>query len=120
VLNGDFEMAGLKYVAPEETKNFNLAQLPQGLVLMNYSGRDVVKLVSKNFDPKHGGPITVVYLSNGVTNQYNRYELEVERTGQDWSVMVNDQAGRRKVTRMFMKARKALGQIVGIEKITVN
>ncbi len=110
------------YRLPDATEDsrFSIADLDQGIVVMRRSGRDVVKLVSSTFEPASGGAITVVYLHNGLSNTYRRYEIELDRSGEAWTASVNETAGRRDFTRMHMKAKKILGQIVGIDKITVQ
>lgn len=120
VLNTDGDVAGIKYVAPAETKNFELSDLPNGLVILNRQGYDVVKLVSTSFDPHSGGEIKMVYLNNGITGSYKTWAMQLTRVGSDWSLAVDEQTGRRSFASMYLKAKKVLGQIVGIDKVTVN
>lgn len=120
MVDDNFTITGLKYVSPSETKVFPMDRLNSGIVLMNMGGYDVVKLVSTDFDPRNGGNISVIYLNNGLTGAYRTYPVELDRQGQTWQLMVNDQRGRRVITRAYMKAKRVLGKPVGIDQITVN
>lgn len=120
-LNDDQVVTGLHYSTSDgETKTFDISNIKQGIVLLNRSGHNVVTIQSPDFDPAHGGSINVVYLMNGIFNTYGTFPLEMNRIGDGWELEVNDQAGRRKISNMFLKKNTAFGQIVGISKIIVN
>lgn len=104
--------------ASGQTKTFDLSQLPNGIVLFTDDGHDVVSVKSTDFDPSHGGDLTVTYLQNGITNDYQTMDVEVERNGNQWQMLVNDQSGHHVVTEAYFKANKVFGQVVGIDSIT--
>jgi hypothetical protein len=120
VQDEDLNVTMLRQVAPEETKDITLEELNKGVVLFKQGDYEVVKLVSEKYDGKIGADAHIVYLYNGITNTYKKFPFEVHRDGDKWSLMVNERTGRRTFTQMFMKAKKVLGKIVGIEKITVQ
>ncbi|MBI2712693.1 MAG: hypothetical protein HYX41_07570 [Bdellovibrio sp.] len=120
-VNSDHAILAMRYYLSNGTRaDFTLEQVKGGVVLVKASGRDVLKLKGEKLDANHGGLLDLIYLSNGVTNKYETLQFELVRTGDRWSVMVNDQGGRREFTTMFFKGRKFFGQWVGIEKITVK
>lgn len=117
ILDQNSTITGFKYVSPLETQTFDIQGLSSGIVLLNDQGFDVVKLLAKDFDPRGGGAVGMVYLNNGLTGTYRTYPLELEREGQTWKLRVNDASGRREINRMFLKAKKFFGRIIGIDQI---
>jgi len=101
-----------------QTKNFSVSDLPAGIVLYTDQGHDVVTVKSTDFDPAHGGDLVVTYLTNGLSNNYQSVTVEVERTGNLWQTLVNDQSGHHVVTQAYFKANTVFGQVVGIKSIT--
>jgi hypothetical protein len=101
-----------------QTKSFSVSDLPAGIVLYTDQGHDVVTVKSTDFDPAHGGDLVVTYLTNGLSNNYQSVTVEVERTGNQWQTLVNDQSGHHVVTQAYFKANTVFGQVVGIKSIT--
>lgn len=104
--------------ASGQTKIFNVSQLSAGIVLYTTQGHDVVTVESSDFAPTHGGNLLVTYLENGLSDEYDSVTVEVERTGDQWQMFVNDQSGHHVVTQAYFKANKVFGQTVGIQSIT--
>ena len=122
----DFKMAvdqnhsiqTLRYYLNTGTKSeFTVDQVRAGVVIAKASGKDVLKLKGEKFDAQHGGPVTLIYLTNGITNSYANFEMELARTGDHWTVRINDQAGHHDITTLFFKGKKLFGKWIGIEKI---
>lgn len=119
VLNQDHEITAIKYVGTSTTESFDVSELPVGIVMLRHSGKEVVKLIASGFDVKEGGKLNINYLSSGISNARGDYWVTIQRQGQNWQIVRDDSAGRRVFTKMFMKARKVLGNTVGIQSITV-
>lgn len=99
-------------------KSFDLKNLATGIVLYETSRQQVAVLQGIHFDLTSGGPLTIDYLYNGLSGERRRFDLDLERTGGVWATEVDDSAGRRVFTKLFLKAKIFLGQIVGIASIS--
>jgi hypothetical protein len=111
---------GLQYRSSAETKQYTLQDLPQGIVLMEKSGKKIVTLKSATFDPATGGAMEIIYLNDGISNTYRSFKFEVDRSGSQWLVYSNTSAGRLLMNHAFVKTKRFLGQIIGIDKIIPN
>ena len=89
----------------------------EGIILMEQSGREVVKLVSENFSPYNGGNVVLDYLYDGITGKRKSLEMDLSRDGDEWSLYIN---GRKSTTMHFVKNKKALVGVVGIKDIEVK
>ena len=89
-------------------------------MLLTQQNLDVVKLTSTAFDPHSGGVLNMVYLNNAITRSYRTWAMEIVHPSTGWGLVVNEQTGRRSFTAMSLKSKKVLGQVVGIDKITVR
>jgi len=89
----------------------------EGAVLLTMSGYDVVRMMGKNVDSRHGGPFRLVFLYNGLTDSYRYSEFEIGYGSSGWEVSTTDQNGRRFFTTLFFKAHRWLGKVVGVERI---
>jgi hypothetical protein len=101
-----------------KTLAYPFSDLPAGIVLYNYDNHDVVTLTSSDFDPTHGGDFVVSYLENGIPNDYVTVNVEIERTGDQWQMWIDDQSGNHVVTQAYFQANKVFGEVVGISDIT--
>lgn len=101
-------------------ETFDLANLKAGIVIYQEQGKDVAVLSSQDFLPGHGGHLSMRYISNAINNSHGTFEADLDRTGQDWKVSVNETAGRRYFTKMYLKAKKFFGSVVGVGSVTVN
>ena len=120
-LDADFSIVSFRYITDRgEIKEFNLADLDKGVVLYTSDGRDVIKLIAKSGSPSTGAALDLVYLSNGISGSYETFRMDLVRMGNSWALQVSDQAGRREFTSMFLKARKFLGKVIGIQSVTVK
>lgn len=121
VLDGDRSIVAMRYYLDNGTRaEFTVAEILAGVVMVKASGRDILKLKGDKFDAVSGGHLSLIYLTNGVTNKYETFPLDLVKTGDHWGVQVNDQSGHREFTTMFFKGRKFFGKWVGIESITVK
>lgn len=120
ILDQDRNIIGMNAYRSGEKESYLVKDLTKGIVLFKISGRDVVKLSSKNFDPSHGGALEMVYIYNGLSNTYRTFPVELHREGDKWVLYVNEQTGRRSFTTMSVKVNRILGQPVGIKQITVK
>ena len=119
--DADGSLVNLNYTKPNADPTvFPIANLKDGIVLFSAQGQDVVVLQSDTFDPKSGGSVNMHYLFNGLTGRHHDFGIEVDRTGDSWSALVNETTGRRAFTKMYLKANKVWGQIVGIASVTVQ
>jgi hypothetical protein len=114
----DAVATGLYYATSSEENVIPLDGLGSGIVLYSASGHDVAILRSSDFDPATGGSLTLDYLYNGISGERRMFDFELDRMGTDWKPSVNDQAGRRGFTSLYLKAKRFLGQIIGIASIT--
>jgi hypothetical protein len=117
-VDGDSVAQNFSATASGKTQTFAFSDLPAGIVLYNYDNHDVVTLKSTDFDPAHGGDFTVTYLENGITDSYVSVNVEVERAGDQWQMLVDDQSGNHVVTTAYFTANKVFGAVVGISSIT--
>jgi hypothetical protein len=124
VVDAEKNAAGLRYLATDGSrKDFNIADLPTGLVLMTKSGRNVLTLISKNFDRRTGGTITLRYLYKGAvigSDEYREFVMELDRAGDAWTLLKNTREGRKPFTRMFLRKNTTLGQVSGIKEIVTD
>ena len=107
-----------------ERTDMGIEQLLNGVVLFHQQGYDTVKVVSKDMKPDQGGTLDLIYLAdamaNGMKGSYKTFRIQLVREGSVWKVFVDDQGGRREIQGMFMKAKKFMGKVVGIQKVIVN
>lgn len=121
VVDADRSIVSMRYYLDNGTRtDFTVDQIRAGVVMVRASGHDVLKLKGDNFDAVHGGHLILTYLNNGITNHYENFPIDLIKTGDHWAVSVNDQSGRHEFTTMFFKGKRAFGQWVGIDKITVK
>lgn len=116
ILDDHSNIAGLHYLETtgKELK-FSRADLLQGVTLTQMSGRDVTKVkIDSSFSAQSGGLVMMSYLSNGVTNTYKPYPISLSRSGDQWVVKNSDQV---QFSRLFLRAKKLMGIVVGIEEI---
>lgn len=96
------------------------AELQPGAVLLKAEGRVILKLVNVNATQKDGGEIKLMYLSNGIWNSYGEFNMELVHEGKNWGLQVNEPSGRRAFTKMILKKKVFLGQVIGIGEIEVQ
>lgn len=103
----------------------SLAELQRGKVLLHNAEHhlDVATVrIESDFTAKDGGHVRLIYLSNGITKSYRYFVFEVVRAGTRWFAYAStgrDSRGRasQPFTAMNLKARRFLGQIVGVERV---
>lgn len=88
----------------------------EGLVISQQKGRDIVSMYSSNFSNHNGGDLTLKYLYNGITNNYNQAHLELFRDGDDWNLVMN---GKVVSHLHFESNRKFMVGPVGVKAIRV-
>lgn len=88
-----------------------------GIVLMEQSGRKVVKLQSDNFISHNGGDVVLDYLYNGISGERRKMKMDLSRDGDDWSLYIN---GRKTSKMHFVKNKKAIVGVIGVKKIEVR
>jgi hypothetical protein len=82
--------------------------LQKRVVLAQYSGFEAATLkVDPSFNAQSGGPATLTY-TYGVDMETSKtitkdLTLELTKTGNSWSVQVNDSAGRHTITQLKMQ-----------------
>ena len=97
--------------------NFSVNELNEGgVVLYHTEGRDAIKLSSSSFDRVHGGDVLMTYLSDGITNIYNKFPIVVKRVGDDWVA----KKGGKRIRTVILKGRMFFGKIIGIREIIVK
>jgi hypothetical protein len=120
IVDVDLKVLSLELTTDNKGKRHDVRKLIEGIVLISEGGRDVVVIKSQNFDPVSGGDIDVIYLHNGINGTYRSFPTQVIRTGDRWAIYTNDSSGRKSFTQMYLKAKRALGRVVGIDYITVK
>lgn len=118
VTDDDLVATGVRYQSATADRTFPIGDLASGMVLLVQSGRDIVMLKSQDFDPRSGGSLTLRYLYSGLNGSYRSAPVEIERTGDDWQLWINDSGGRRVATSAYFKANRLLGSVVGISSVT--
>jgi hypothetical protein len=118
--DADSVATAFQAVTPAQTLSIGFQDLANGVVLLNYQGYDVAILQSNDFDPAHGGTMKITYLRNALANSYKSITVDLVRDGDEWHLMVDDQAGHHVVTQGFFKANKFFGQVVGIDSIILQ
>ena len=120
-VNSDHDIVGFSYVTHKNEKaSFKLDQFAAGFVLYRSAGRDVAKLASRDFQASKGGHLELIYLYNGITGSTEKFSMELVRVGNEWKLEVNDNAGRRYFTSMFLKGNFLFGRAIGIESVSVK
>ncbi|MBC7384796.1 MAG: hypothetical protein H7301_01375 [Cryobacterium sp.] len=120
VVNADGKATDFEYVTPSDHGKFPISSLKAGIILLKEAGQNVMILRSNKFDAGSGGELTMDYLASGVSGKRGSVLLGLERSGQKWEALANDSAGRRVVTKAFLKAKKLFGKIIGIASITLQ
>jgi hypothetical protein len=95
-------------------------QVERGAVLLEEGGVNVIKVQSHHLDPISGGPVDLIYTTNGILKKTAVFHMDLVRIGNRWYFQTNDQTGRRPFTSMFLTAKKFLGKVIGIQKISVR
>jgi hypothetical protein len=116
------DLIGLAYAENSENPRiFNLDQLHHGAVLSHDKGHnlDVLTLVlPADFDPQHGGSARINFLSNGITHSYRYFVMELVRNGSaGWATHTERARGFAPFDKLFLKANRFLGQVVGLSRI---
>ncbi len=121
VVDADSNLTMIReYLNANEKHDFNLKQLAEGVVLKKSSGHDAIKLLGPTLDPHQGGGIQMVYLTNGITNSYESFPMELAITEGGWSLEVRRHGGYHRITNMFLQGNFFFGQTLGIEGVVVN
>jgi len=69
----------------------DLSVLPTtGLLVAEKKSRKVAILKSSNFSAHQGGDIKLVYLYSGVTSSYRTFNLDLQRRGDHWALVVKN------------------------------
>ncbi|MDC0256046.1 hypothetical protein OAK75_14200 [Bacteriovoracales bacterium] len=98
-------------------QNFSVDELNEGgVVLYRAEGRNAIKLSSNSFDRIHGGDVLMTYLSDGITNIYNKFPIVVERVGDLWVAKKDG----KKIRKLILKSRMFFGKVIGIREIIVK
>lgn len=98
-------------------KTYQTSGAKSGIVLMEQSGRKVVKLQSDNFSSHNGGDVVLDYLYNGINGKRRKLHMDLSRDGDVWALYING----KKTTKMhFVKNKKAIVGVVGVKRIEVK
>jgi len=109
------------YTANGKEQSFGVEDLAQGIVLYQANGENVITLSSANFSSTLGGNINVRYLANAVSNSYGNFVFSIAPQGQNWGSSVTGSNGTQQLfTTMYLTAKRVLGQVVGIQSISVK
>ncbi|MFY7993143.1 MAG: hypothetical protein ACOVP4_07630 [Bacteriovoracaceae bacterium] len=92
--------------------------MTKGVVLLHKEGRDVVSLkpADKSFSFLSAGTMRVIYLYSGINNSTREVKINLVPLAEGGSFHLTTEEGV-KTNRMFVKANKALGKIIGIKEI---
>jgi hypothetical protein len=113
--------SSLIYTDAKGDTEIPLASLPEGAVIYQASGKNVITLLSSAFTAENGGPLDLKYLYSGVSNSYSTFHFAIGRDGQNWTPYVTNTHGiPQAFTSMYLKAKRVLGSVVGIASITVQ
>jgi hypothetical protein len=97
--------------------NYGMNNIEEGLTIEKRDERDIVRLVSPNFESHNGGNLVVDTLYSGVSDSRKRYEFEVARQGDSWELLRNGQV----INSMHLKSNKVfLLGTVGIKDIVTK
>jgi len=112
---------GFAYTSDKKDTVLPLANLSQGITLYQTEGENVVVLSSKTFDATSGGPLTLTYLHDGISDIYKTFDFALGRSGQNWTPYVANQNGiPQSFITMYLTAKKVFGKVIGIDTITVK
>lgn len=101
------------------TKEFEYDEvMSTGVVLLNKEGRDVVSLkpANKSFNFLSAGTMRVIYLYSGINNSTREVKVNLVPLANGGSFHLTTENGT-KTNRMFVKANRALGKVIGIKEI---
>ncbi len=122
VLNEDQQIAAFRTLSQSGRRtDFAIDKLDAGIVLLRASGRDIVKLSSRDFTPSNGGNIQMTYLNDGVAGRYRNFQMELVREGSSFTAFANERSGRKRFSEMFLKKNESafLG-VIGIADVVVR
>jgi hypothetical protein len=130
LLNAQSELLGLRYITESGSiLSFNLNQLASGGDLFKSGKRSVVKIIGRSLSPSTGGRLELIYLENGITNSYSKFNMMLVNSGngseKNWEIeTLPSENGRgepgRKFTKMGLKGNWFFGTVIGIQEITVD
>jgi hypothetical protein len=88
-----------------------------GMILEQRKERIIAKLVSDNFDPKHGGDIIIDTLYNGASGKRKQYDIQLVHNTKAWVLTSKG----KEVNHMHMKSKKIfLIGTVGIANLIMS
>lgn len=119
----DVDSNATRFIYTENGKEnaVSLSNLPTGIVLAQLSGKNVAVLSSPNFSSVNGGSLKLRYLNNGLQDTYKNFDFALARQGQNWNAYIIGANGvPQNFTRMYLIAKKLLGNVIGIDRITVK
>ncbi len=124
-LNRDGEFVGVRQISEVgEVKDFSLHDLKEGALLREEENRKVLVLKG-DLDPKGGGKLGLIYLSNGIVRSYGTFSMELYREGNSWKLRKNDRSGRTDFQYMFVGGQWIYDpfnggwRVIGVKKINV-
>lgn len=98
------------------SKTYSLQQLLRGVVLVERSRREVVRIQVSNFNPSDGADITIETLYSGISGERKVYDASVVRVGEDWKF--NFESKRAKKLH-FVSNKKFMIGTVGIKEVNI-
>jgi hypothetical protein len=114
-------LANYYEATPSRIARFSLEQLTKGAVISKTTvceGKAAVKLTARpGFNLKEGGTIRLTYLVSGIRCTHRYIDLEAVRVGSKWVAYTDRRQDFRPITRLFLKANRFFGKVIGIERV---
>lgn len=106
----------------KKVKIFTPEDLKSGAVLRKESGRDLILLKIRNFDPKRGASVTLSYLYSGIPpSEYREITMALRKKDGRWSLYDGKSKKPVKALRFLTNYAGVFGYVqpVGIKEIQI-
>jgi hypothetical protein len=101
----------------------------KGAVLMSSGSYEVIKLICKNCMrdsnaviqiPSSDVEVDMRYLSNGITNSYGIFPMNMRRQGDHWGLETRQENQVKGFSEMYILGRTFFGKVIGIKEVIVK
>ncbi|MCC7442309.1 MAG: hypothetical protein IT285_11785 [Bdellovibrionales bacterium] len=96
--------------------NYTPDQMRRGVVLLHAMNKDIIRMVSPQFDTQEGGTIHLVFLRNFFGSDYRKVDVDFVR-GVNWEVWTNDVAGKETFDGLHVQVKNSMGVPSSVNRV---
>jgi hypothetical protein len=90
------------------TLDYSVDDMRRGVVLLHALGKNIIRMVSPQFDPQAGGVVHLVFLRNFFGSDYRQADVDFVR-GISWDVWTDDVQGKDAFDRIHVVIQSSFG-----------